>query len=253
MEVKIVYEDQAILVIDKPAGLVVNRAESVKEMTLQDWIADRLVFPLARNSELRNGIVHRLDKETSGVMIVAKTEETLENLQMQFRTRAINKFYRVLVHGRMSPREGSIALPLARNPRDRERFAVSATGKKAVTGWKVERYFDTVLKPDVDTGSYQGFSLLEVKPETGRTHQIRVHLSHLRHPVVSDTRYTGERRAREDRKWCPRLFLHAQLIAFAHPITKERVRFEVPLAEDLKNALKLLKLSKGAVTLIYEE
>ena len=241
MEAKIVYEDQAILVIDKPAGVVVNRAESVKEKTLQDWISETLVFPLSRNSGLRNGIVHRLDKETSGVMIVAKTQDALENLQMQFRMRAINKFYRVLVHGRMSPREGSIALPLARNPRDRERFAVSATGRKAVSGWKVQRYFDAVLKPDVDTGSYQGFSLLEVKPGTGRTHQIRVHLSHLRHPVVSDTRYAGERRAREDLKWCPRLFLHAQLIAFAHPITKEKVKFEVPLAEDLKKALELLK------------
>lgn len=241
MEPKIVYEDQAILVIDKPAGVIVNRAESVKEMTLQDWIADRLVFPLARNSGLRNGIVHRLDKETSGVMVVAKTQDALENLQMQFRTRTIKKLYCVLVHGRMSPREGSIALPLARNPRDRERFAVSATGKKAFTGWKVQRYFDTVLKPDVDTGSYQGFSLLEVRPGTGRTHQIRVHLSHLRHPVVSDTRYTGERRAREDRKWCPRLFLHAQFIAFTHPVTKEMVKFEVPLEEDLKKALEALE------------
>ena len=250
MEAKIVYEDQAILVIDKPAGLVVNRAESVKEKTLQDWIEDYLKirnskFEIRNSAEnyffQRSGIVHRLDKETSGVMIVAKTQYALENLQLQFRMRAINKFYRVLVHGRMSPREGSIALPLARNPRDRERFAVSATGRKAVTGWKVQRYFDAVLKPDVDTGSYQGFSLLEVKPGTGRTHQIRVHLSHLRHPVVSDTRYTGERRAREDRKWCPRLFLHAQFISFTHPITKEMVKFEVPLAEDLKKALELLK------------
>jgi 23S rRNA pseudouridine1911/1915/1917 synthase len=241
MKPSIIFEDGQILVIDKPMGVVVNRAETVSGETLQDWIESNFNFQISSIANLRNGIVHRLDKDTSGVMVVAKTQDAFSELQRQFKAREVGKVYLVLVHGFVEPKEGSMSLPLSRNRRERERFAVSARGKKSKTNWQVSRYFKSVKKAGVNPRGYQGFSLLEVRPETGRTHQIRVHLSHLRHPIVGDARYTGKKRAVEDRKWCPRQFLHAFRLSFDHPQTKKRVEFEAKLPRDLKKVLEILE------------
>jgi 23S rRNA pseudouridine1911/1915/1917 synthase len=238
---QVIYEDEQVLVVNKPAGMVVNRAETVRGETLQDWIQSNFSFPISKDSDLRSGIVHRLDKETSGVMVVAKTKRAFRKLQRQFKAREVAKTYLTLVHGLVEPAEGSVSLPLGRSVRNRERFTVSVRGKRAATYWRVLKSFKALKKSDVNTRGYQGFSLLEIKPETGRTHQIRVHLSHLNHPVVGDERYTGRKRMREDRKWCPRQFLHAFRLAFKHPQVKKKVEFEVKLAEDLEKALSCVQ------------
>lgn len=241
MKPEILFEDHSLVILDKPAGMVVNRAETVHEETLEDWIARAKRFETSGDSQYRHGIVHRLDKDTSGVMIIAKTRDAYTHLQNQFFTRTVKKLYLTLLHGRLSPVRGSVSLPLGRNRHDRERFAVSTSGKTALTGWRVRKTYAKVRNPLVNLRSYQGFSLVEATPETGRTHQIRVHFSHLQHPVVGDVRYCGKKRARQDRKWCPRQFLHAHRIAFYHPVSGKRVEFESPLAQDLKRALEELE------------
>ncbi|MCH7951443.1 RluA family pseudouridine synthase [Patescibacteria group bacterium] len=240
MEPQVLHEDDSILVVDKPAGMVVNRATTVRGATLQDWVEENFQFPIFRDSRLRNGIVHRLDKETSGVVVIAKTAESFVRLQEQFARRTVSKVYLALVHGEVKPRMGSIALPLARSQRNRERFAVSAIGKKAKTSWRVLGVYKNLRRSGVNTRGYQGFSFLEIKPKTGRTHQIRVHMAHLKHPIVGDVRYTGRKRGREDRKWCSRQFLHAARLAFGHPQSGRRVRYEASLPEDLSAVLELL-------------
>lgn len=242
MKPKVIWEDREIIVFDKPSGMVVNRASTTRgQETLEGWIEGNLRFPLANDSQFRNGIVHRLDKETSGVLLIAKTKEAFRELQRQFKTRSVEKTYLALLHGWLEPATGSLSLPLARARFDRERFAVTAGGKRALTAWKVRERFTELTTAGVDRRGYQGFSLVEVKPHSGRTHQIRVHMSHLGHPIVSDARYTGRKRAREDRKWCPRQFLHALRIAFEHPRNKKRMEYEVPLPEELRKVLALLE------------
>ncbi|OGY18303.1 MAG: hypothetical protein A2900_04570 [Candidatus Chisholmbacteria bacterium RIFCSPLOWO2_01_FULL_50_28] len=244
----VVYEDEVLCVINKPAGMVVNRSSTAPEETVQDWVEARPFFSSQKTGYTppntyfsdRSGIVHRLDKETSGVLVVAKTPEAFSGLLAQFRERKVTKTYLALVHGMLEPKVGDVRLPLARNPRDRKRFAVSAFGKLSHTAWKVVRVYHECVKPGVRTKGYQGFSLVEVEPQTGRTHQIRVHFSHLGHPVVSDQRYAG-RRAREDSLWCPRQFLHAFRISFFHPVRGVRLEFEAELPADLKTALTLLR------------
>lgn len=237
----IIHEDTSTLLISKPAGMVVNRARSVPEETLQDWIRAHLTFPLSRNTMMRNGIVHRLDKETSGIMVIAKTDEAFTQLTRQFRERLVTKKYLALVHGKMSPQSGTISLPLERSREDRTRFRVWFTGRRATTTWETMRTYSTIRETGVVLRWYQGFSLLSVTPETGRTHQIRVHLSHLAHPIVADLRYAGKRRAKEDRKWCPRLFLHAVGLSFIHPGSGRRMEFRDPLPADLSQVLDLLE------------
>lgn len=236
----VIAQDSALLVLNKPAGLVVNRARTVKTDTLQDQIESQYRFELAGNQGWRNGIVHRLDKDTSGILLVAKTKESFEKLKQQFMERSVAKTYLCLVHGLVEPKKGSIKLPVARSLKNRERFAVSVSGKKALTSWEVEKYYQKLKIPDLKI-EYQGFSLLKLMPETGRTHQLRVHLSHLKHPVVGDSRYLGKKRSREDRKWCPRQFLHAHKISFKHPESGKRVEYAADLPQDLKKALSFLE------------
>ncbi len=240
MKVKIVYEDEEMMVVNKPAGMVVNRAVTVKGETLQDWVMENCVFNLANSREYRNGIVHRIDKDTSGVLLIAKTQGVFKELTSQFASRTVRKTYKGLVHGVVKPNEGVVFLPLARSRSNRERFSISATGKKAETRWKVEKIYKEVNKEGVSSRGYQGFSLLSLFPKTGRTHQIRVHLSHLGFPIVGDGRYTGKKRAREDQKWCKRQFLHAYEVNVFHPKLKKRISFRADLASDLSEALSCL-------------
>ena len=240
----IIFEDQDILVLDKPPGLVVDKSETQNTDTLEDWLGNR-----GEGLE-RNGIVHRLDKDTSGMIIVAKTTNALENLQKQFAERVTKKEYLALVHGEILEKgiaEGSIG----RNPKNREKFTVIEDGKEAVTEYeplknlqlttdKIQAIFPDFNKIQIRKLSqirYDTFTLVSCRPKTGRTHQIRVHLKVAGHSVVSDEKYGGRKMVRLDKRWCPRQFLHAAKIGFKHPVSGEWMEFESPLPEDLKETL----------------
>lgn len=230
---KILFEDNSLIVLEKPAGLVVNRAETAKEETIQDWIARNCQFPIANDQSRRNGIVHRLDKETSGLLLIAKTPEAFANLQKQFKERRVEKRYLALVHGQVEPGQGVIEASISRSPFDRKKFGVFLGGRAARTEyWTKDTYHHDSEK----------YTLVELLPTTGRTHQLRVHLKYINHPVVADEKYAGRKTARADRQWCSRQFLHASFLALTHPQTGERVAFTSELPVELKKALKALHL-----------
>ena len=230
-EPEIIFKDESLIILDKPAGWVVNESETTKhQKVVQNWLQKK-AYPLAKRRELRSGIVHRLDKETSGILIVAKTKDAFENLQAQFRARKVKKTYTALVHGKVEPKKGTINTPVGRLPWNRERFGVIPGGRQAETAYQVKNYYEK---------DGEEFTLLELKPKTGRTHQIRIHLKYLGFPIVSDEFYAGRKTARSDRAWCPRLFLHASKISFKHPKTGKNVSFKSELPDDLKSTLDLL-------------
>jgi len=228
---RIIYEDDFLLAIDKPPGWVVNRAESAHGPVLQDWIEENFEFETAKNSRLRSGIIHRLDKETSGVLLVSKTIESFGKLQLLFKKREIEKSYMALVHGLVELKSGQISAPIGRLPWNRERFGILPNGRKALTLYNVDSYYKR---------GEQVLSLMNIYPKTGRTHQIRVHLKSIQHPIVSDFLYAGRKTAREDRVWCPRLFLHANSIRFENPMTGKTLTVFSPLPSDLASALATL-------------
>ncbi len=217
----ILYEDDDLLVIDKPAGLTVHPAPGHPTHTLVNAILSHLSSLPDTGDWQRPGIVHRLDKDTSGVMLVAKNSAAHSNLASQFKARSVVKVYQVLVKGHLTPEEGIIEAPVGRDPRHRERMAVVAEsrGREARTGYHVINYI----------GDY---TLLEVRPETGRTHQIRVHLAAIGYPVVGDKVYGMKS------PHLPRQFVHASLLGFTLPSTGEYVEFTSPLPPDLEQALK---------------
>ncbi len=243
-KINIIHEDNDILLLDKPSGITVNRAETTKsEFTVQDWLEEKfkgndLWFSADKDSDFfkRAGIVHRLDKETSGILIVAKNPQSFINLQAQFKERKVEKTYLALAHGRFAAPEGEIAVPVGRLPWSRKRFGVLAGGKEAVTKYKAlkTKYFPSEKQKEP-------FTLIELNPKTGRTHQIRVHLKYINHPVFADFAYAGRKTAKNDRKILNRLFLHAAKISFYHPKTGEKVVFESPLPSELKEFLHFLK------------
>ncbi len=220
MNIPILYEDDSLLVINKPAGIVVNRAESVKGETVQDWVEQTYHIFI----EDRGGIVHRIDKETSGILLIAKTPEAFGELQRQFKERLVKKTYLAIVHGKLIPEEGEIRAPVGRLPWNRERFGIVVGGKEAVTKYKRVKTWDS-------------FSLVELYPETGRTHQIRVHLKYINHPIVGDYLYAGRKIARDDRMWAPRVMLHAWKISFLNPTSGETLALEAPIPDDMKSIL----------------
>ncbi|EKD85773.1 MAG: hypothetical protein ACD_37C00625G0001 [uncultured bacterium] len=239
---RIIYEDEAIAVTDKPSGITVNRSDTTRnEKTVQDWVDSELKIDTAGSSDDlsfkdRSGIVHRLDKETSGILLIAKTMQAFESLQKQFKDRLVEKAYKALVHGRLTPSEGEIVVPVGRLPWNRKRFGILAGGREATTNYKVLEIKRFEKKP----GKTEELSLLEAYPKTGRTHQIRVHLKYCGHPIFSDSLYAGRKVAREDRKFLPRLFLHAAKISFIHPLSEKRVSFDSDLPEDLSGFLRRL-------------
>lgn len=223
---KIVFEDETFLVIDKPSGIVVNRAETNKSETIQDWVEAK--YPLTVDDEefrSRSGIVHRLDKDTSGLLVIAKTPEAFAKLKDQFKQRTIAKKYLALVHGKVEPPVGAINAPIERNPFNRMHYGVFPGGREAQTNYEVLKYFEN-------------FSFLEVTPHTGRTHQIRVHMKYINHPVVSDPIYGGRKNIQHDLEFCPRLFLHATALTLHHPKTNELLNFTSPLPVDLDAVIK---------------
>ncbi|HEX6718866.1 MAG TPA: RluA family pseudouridine synthase [Pyrinomonadaceae bacterium] len=233
MPINIVYEDDTLVVVNKPAGMVVHPAAGAPSGTLANALAYH--FQQLPGSGIRPGIVHRLDRDTSGLLVVAKTEAALENLSDQFRDRTVYKSYVALVHGRVLSSSGKIDQPLARDPSNRTRMGVVRAGRNALTLYRVRH-------------SYERFTLLDVELKTGRTHQIRVHLAWIKHPVVGDETYGGGRdntiqdpQIRARVRNLNRHFLHAEKLAFKHPATGERVMFESPLPEDLSGVLALLE------------
>lgn len=218
----IVFEDDHLLVINKPAGLVVHPALG----HTQDTLVNALLYyapHLALLDDQRPGIVHRLDRDTSGLMVVAKTGAALQNLQRQFKARTVDKIYFALVHGCPAVPEGIIDVPLGRDPQSRREIAPLKEGKPARTHYTVIRVF-------------QDYSLLKIKLETGRTHQIRVHLAWLKHPVAGDTVYGR----RKNRLGLARQFLHAGQLSLDHPAGGQRLTFTAPLPPDLQIVLDTL-------------
>ncbi len=247
-QLKIIFEDSSLLVVDKPSGLVVDESETQKIGTLQQILRDEYKINLDRS-----GIVHRLDKDTSGILVVAKTNEALKILQAQFKDRIVKKEYLTLVHGHLE-KAVRVDKPIGRNPGDREKFVVLDEGKDAVTEFIPEKLF--IMSPEFSeeifsgfskiqfkklrTMNYQLFTLLKCLPQTGRTHQIRVHLKYLGFPIVGDVKYGGRKTSRLDKRWVPRQFLHAGKLGFNHPETGKWIEFESPLPEDLEESLKFL-------------
>ena len=219
MPLNILYEDDDLLVIDKPAGLPVHPAPGHPSHTLVNALLAHFPHLADISDSLRPGIVHRLDKDTSGVMLVAKHSLAQADLVEQFKTRSVAKAYLVLVKGHLTPEDGAIEAPIGRDPRNRKRMAVVAGGREARTEYRVIRYI-------------ADYTLLEVRPETGRTHQIRVHLSAIGFPVVGDRVYGVKS------PYLSRQFIHASRLGFKLPSSGEYVEFKSELPPDLEHALK---------------
>jgi 23S rRNA pseudouridine1911/1915/1917 synthase len=216
----IAWEDEYLLVVDKPAGLVVHPARGHREGTLSQLLTDT-VGGVAGGDPDRPGIVHRLDRDTSGLLVVARSEEAHRLLQEALRKRLIEREYLALVEGLPPARTGTIEAPIGRHPRIRTRMAVGGTAsREARTHFTLER-------------SLSGVSLLRLRLDTGRTHQIRVHLQAIGHPVCGDPEY-----GTAGMFGLTRQFLHATRLAFPHPITGELVEVDSPLPEDLVEALE---------------
>jgi 23S rRNA pseudouridine1911/1915/1917 synthase len=229
------YEDEAILVVDKPAGMVVHPAAGNYRGTLVNALQFHCRSLSGIGGVMRPGIVHRLDKGTSGLMVVAKSDEAHRHLSEQFKKRLVSKHYNALVHGNLREDEGIVDAPVGRHPVQRKKMSTaSRRGKEALTRWKVLERFGA-------------FTLLEAKIETGRTHQIRVHLSALGHPVVGDSVYSGTKRAIEAPalrvvlKKLSRQALHAGRLSFIHPVTGQEMTFESPLPEDMAEVVRYLR------------
>ncbi len=233
LPLRILYEDQDLVVLDKAAGMVVHPAAGNWSGTLVNALLHKVKDLTGVGGELRPGIVHRLDKDTSGCLVVAKNERALQRLQAAFKGREVEKTYLALVHA-VPPADATICTLFGRHPVHRKRFTGRVQqGKPAVTHFRVREAFD-------------GAALLEVTLETGRTHQIRVHLSEAGHPLLGDALYGGRRKGAPPRvqaaaKALGRQGLHAWKLAFAHPRTGEALAFEAPLPDDFARALEQLR------------
>jgi 23S rRNA pseudouridine1911/1915/1917 synthase len=227
--IRVLYSDEHVLVVEKPAGVVVHTAPGLREGTMVDALVAAGHPLAARAGEDRPGIVHRLDRDVSGVLVVAKTDEAHEALAAAMSRREIERTYAALVVGVPSVDRGKIDAPIARNPRHPTRMAVLPEGRPSVTWFRVIEKFETT-------------SLLEVRLETGRTHQIRTHLAAIGHPVIGDSAY-GRDPSIARSLALARPFLHARKLAFAHPISGDRVEVESDLPGDLQRILDVLRTS----------
>jgi len=220
----VIYEDDVLLVVNKPAGMVVHPALGHTSGTLVNAVLARCPQVAEVGGPERAGIVHRLDKDTSGLILIAKDEPTRAALQRQFKRRQVVKTYLALVEDQVQPREGIIEAPVGRDKRQRKKMAVVRRGRQARTTYRAVEYFPY-------------HTLLEVRPHTGRTHQVRVHLAWMGYPIVGDAVY-GRRR---QRLLSSRHFLHAARLRFTHPTTGEEIEFEAPLPPKLEAVLKQLR------------
>ena len=231
----ILFEDEALLVLAKPAGRVVHPAAGHETGTLVNALLHHCPELPGIGGERRPGIVHRLDRDTSGAMVVAKTETAMMHVAAQFRRRSVSKEYLALVHGRPVPAEGVVDTLIGRSRHDRKRMSTrpAGSGRQAVSRYRV-------------VASVADYSLVRVRIETGRTHQIRVHMAAIGHPVAGDRQYGGRRTAREGQRF-PRQMLHAERLAFAHPVTGRTLEFTAPLPADFLAALRGLGMTEFAV------
>jgi 23S rRNA pseudouridine1911/1915/1917 synthase len=222
--VPVIYEDKDIIVVNKPKGMVVHPANGNPDKTLVNAILAMCKDSLSGiGGEIRPGIVHRLDKDTSGLLIVAKNDLAHINMSKQIQDRQVIKKYIALVRGIVPEDEATIDMPIARSKKDRKKMAVDKDGKNAVTHFKVLKRYDK-------------YTLLELKIDTGRTHQIRVHMSYIGHPVVGDTTYSNGK----NEFGIEGQMLHAKYLEFKHPITGETLKLEAPLPQYFENVLKKL-------------
>ena len=217
---EILYEDNDLAVVIKPRGMVVHPAAGHPDGTLVNALLANLDSLGGIGGELRPGIVHRLDKETSGLMLVAKNDGTQEALSRMLKDREVEKHYRALAEGKFKEPQGEIDAPIDRSKKDRKKMAVDPDGRPALTRWKV-------------LAEGRGCTLLDVHILTGRTHQIRVHLKSIGHPVCGDELYGNQRGVK-----VPCLMLHACSLSFEHPRTKEKMTFQAPLPDDFMKGLK---------------
>jgi 23S rRNA pseudouridine1911/1915/1917 synthase len=222
----VVYDDEYVIVINKPVGIAAHPSPGWQGATVVGAIFAAGYQLATSGAAERQGVVHRLDVGTSGLMVVAKNEIAYSNLKDQFRNRTVSKIYHALVQGHMDPTTGTIDAPIDRHPREDYRFAVVANGKPSITHYKTLEVFPAV-------------SLMEIELETGRTHQIRVHFSALHHPLVGDLTY-GADPSLAQRLSISRPWLHAKVLAFNHPATGERMSFTSEYPEDLTRSLGLL-------------
>lgn len=229
----VVYEDEDIIVIDKPAGMVVHPGAGIESGTLANALAYHFAELSSVSGTARPGIVHRIDKDTSGLLVAAKNDFSHEMLSEQFQARTVYKLYIALVYGRMSQSRGEIDANIGRSAHNRTRMAVlrGGKGRQALTLFEVAE-------------SYREFTLLKIQIKTGRTHQIRVHMAHIGHPVVGDSTYGGGREntlrnaaARKSVQALGRQFLHSAQISFAHPRTGDRMEFQSTLPAELVSFL----------------
>lgn len=233
------FEDEHLIVIHKPAGMVVHPAHGHPVGTLVNALLHHCSNLAGIGGTVRPGLVHRIDKDTSGLLVVAKDEKTLAGLAKQFKQKTVERKYRAIVWGHPKPQEGRITAPLGRSKRDRKLFTVTLDGKEAATRYKTLEKFEFL-------------SLLELQLETGRTHQIRIHMQHANHPVFGDPQYGGRNRrlgalSTAQRTLAARLFeilprqaLHAGSLGFLHPITGRYMRFECDFPEDIQKVLAIL-------------
>ena len=243
----IFFEDDHVLVLHKPAGMIVHPAGSVTSGTLVNALLSHCTHLSGINGVLRPGIVHRLDKDTSGLMVVAKSDEGHRGLAAQLEARAMARRYLALIWGGFEEDEGRIEAPIGRHPKDRRRMAVSQNGRYAATRWKIRARYDFL-------------SLLSLALETGRTHQIRVHLTHLNRPVFGDSLYGGReeklsgiaplfrRRATHLLAQTNRQMLHATQLTFVHPVTKEEMMFEAHPPGDMQKILAYSSSSSSGIS-----
>jgi len=228
----ILYEDEHMIVINKPAGLVVHPAAGNESGTLVNALLHHCKDLAGIGGERRPGIVHRLDKDTSGVMVVAKTEQAMAELARQFKARETEKEYMAIVRNKPQSRRGRIATKIGRHPIFRKKMAVDVRkGRHAVSYYDVVEAFDRA-------------ALVHLRIETGRTHQIRVHMAHLKHPVIGDKLYS---RAHTGSLWADRQMLHAAKLSVAHPNTGERMYFTAPLPDDMEALLAQLRKEKKEI------
>ena len=219
--ISVVYEDEHLLAVDKPAGMPVHPGVGHPDSTLLNALMGLDSGIGAVGGASRPGLVHRLDKDTSGLVLVAKTEQAHERLSAQFKERSVRKGYLALVAGHPDPAEAIIDAPIGRDPGDRKKMAIVDDGRESSTLYRTLR-------------SYRDCSLIDVRPKTGRTHQIRVHFASIGHPIIGDDTY-GRADPRIDRH-----FLHAAYLEFEHPASGERVELHAPLPNDLQAALDRL-------------
>lgn len=223
LDIDIIYQDKDIVVLNKAQGMVVHPAAGHKDGTLVNALLYHIDDLSGINGEIRPGIVHRLDKDTSGILLVAKNDEAHVKISEQLANRTVERKYWTLVHGVMPHKQGTIDAPIGRDPKNRKRNAVVSEGKEAISHFKLLEEFEE-------------YSLLEVQLETGRTHQIRVHLNYIDYPIAGDENYGPRKTLKGNGQ-----FLHARSLAFMHPRTGEKMYFEAELPAVFKEQVKFLR------------